>query len=140
MLPVRQKGQLPNRVLGSFTTCTLDHVPVVRNYSVWNKTSPPWLIPKLSWYSSQYTFAWFCASIYWLYGHAEREIVQRRVFHGATLHATIQRFHSPASEGAANKLTTPVACRSENDGQLLVHSTSQRWTEELQCFITRQLL
>jgi hypothetical protein len=41
--------------------------------------------------------------------------VQRRVFHGATLHAAIQRFQSPASEGAANKLATPVARRSEND-------------------------
>ena len=43
--------------------------------------------------------------------------MQRRVFHGATLHATIQRFHSPASEGEANKLATPVARKSENDGQ-----------------------
>lgn len=130
MLPVRQKRQLPNWVLGSFTACTFDHVPVVRNYSIWDKTSPPWLIPILFWYSSQYTFAWFCASVYWLYGNAEREVVQRRVFHGATLHATIQRFHSPASEGEANKLATPVARKSENDGQSATSSfdiTEMKW-------------
>jgi len=34
-----------------------------------------------------------------------------------TLHATIQRFQSPASDGAANKLATSVVRRSENDGQ-----------------------
>ena len=39
------------------------------------------------------------------------------VFHGATSHDTIQRFQSPASEGAASKPATPVALRSENDGQ-----------------------
>ena len=43
--------------------------------------------------------------------------MQRRVIHGATLHATIQRFQSPAIEGATNELATPVARRSENDGQ-----------------------
>jgi hypothetical protein len=130
MLPVRQKGQLPNWVLGSFTAYTFDHVPVVRNYSIWDMTSPPWLIPKLFWYWSQYTFAWFCASIYWFYGHAEREILQRRVFHRTTLHAAIQRFHSPASEGAANKLATPVARRSKNDGQVATSSfdiTEMNW-------------
>jgi hypothetical protein len=53
--------------------------------------------------------------------------VQRRVFHGATLHATIQRFHSPASEGTTNKLATLVARRSANDGQSATGSfTSQR--------------
>ena len=62
-------------MLGSFTACTFDHVPVARNYSIWDKTSPTWLIPKHFWYSSQYTFA----SFYWLYGHADREIVQRQV-------------------------------------------------------------
>lgn len=43
--------------------------------------------------------------------------MQRQVLQGATSHDTIQRFQSPASEVAANKPVTPVARRSENDGQ-----------------------
>ena len=36
--------------------------------------------------------------------------------HGATLHATRQRVHSPARERAASKLPTPVQRRNENAG------------------------
>lgn len=36
--------------------------------------------------------------------------------HGATLHATRQRVHSPARERAASKLRTPVTLRNENAG------------------------
>jgi len=52
---------------------------------------------------------------------------------------------SPDSERAASKLVMPMTHRNEKAGQsassTLVHrSTSQRWTEEFWCFITRYLL
>jgi hypothetical protein len=58
----------------------------------------------------------------------------RRRLHGATLHATRQRVHSPASEKIASKLTTPIIRKNKNAGQSALYFSFRHVRDEPQSF------